>query len=63
MIDNVLIPHDAIQAFANGDKQPMKLTRVQPLFTLKQACRILSMSADEMVGLLKSKRLFALVHK
>lgn len=63
MLDNALIPHNAIQALADGREQPTKLERVQPLFTLKEASRILGMGAGEVEGLLRSKRLFGVVRK
>lgn len=63
MLDNVLIPHDAIQAFAHGRKQPKRLRRVQPLFTLKEASGILGMSAKEVGALLKSGEIFGVVRK
>lgn len=63
MVDNILIPHDAIQALANGTKQPTKLDRVQPLFTLRQASRVLGMNLDEIRALLRSKSLFGVMYK
>jgi hypothetical protein len=63
MLDNVLIPHDAIQAFANGNDQPTKLVRVQPLFSLKEASRILGMEREEVSGLLRTKRLFGVLRR
>lgn len=63
MRDTILIPHDAIQALADGRKQPTKLGRVQPLFTLTEACSILGMSAEKVRGLLKTKRLFGVIHR
>ena len=62
MLDNALIPHDAIQAFADGRKQPKKLNRVQPLFTLREAARMLGMSAEEIGALLDSGEIFGVVH-
>ena len=63
MLDNVLIPHDAIQALADGREQPKRLERVQPLFSLKEASRILGMGVEKVEELLRSKNLFGIVRK
>lgn len=63
MRDNVLVPHDAIQALADGRKQPKKLERVQPLFTFQEACRILGMGAEKVSELLRTKRLFGVIRR
>jgi hypothetical protein len=63
MLDNALIPHDAIQALADGREQPTRLERVQPLFSLKEASQILGMGTEEVSGLLRTKRLFGVVRR
>jgi hypothetical protein len=61
MLNKALIPHDAIQALADGTKQPTKLGRVQPLFSLKETRRILGLSAERVSELLRTKRLFGVI--
>jgi hypothetical protein len=63
MLDNFLIPHDAIQAFADGRPQPKKRDRVQPLFSLKETAEILGMPEGRIEELVRTKKLFALKHK
>lgn len=63
MLDNILIPHDAIQALADGKRQPKTLGRVQPLFSLRETCRILGLSEERVSELLRTKRLFGVIRR
>lgn len=63
----LLIPHSAIQAFAENADQPenvkyVYVRRVEPLFTLKEVCSVLQKSEDEVMELIESGELFSLKH-
>ncbi len=65
MLDNVLIPQQAILAYAHGLDQPRRLKEVigGPLFPFREAAEILDMTPDELREIVEEGRIFALETK